>query len=144
MISAADEAACAALVRRSARCVDSNDLDGLCDCFAPDAVLVRPSGQRIEGREAIREAYAGRDPQRLTVHVLADIACEAISADQVQVFSRVLLYQGVRAQDNGPVPPQAKAVGSFEDHLLRVGHRWQIVRRVACFQFYWTPPQPLA
>lgn len=140
MIGAADEAACVALVRRSAHCVDRNDLDGLCACFAADAVLVRPSGQRIEGRPAIRAAYAGRDPQRLTVHVLADIACEPISADEARVFTRVLLYQGERVVGAGPVPPQSQAVGSFEDRLLRVDHRWQIAQRVACFQFHWTPP----
>lgn len=139
-MSTEDLAACAAVVRRTVRCVDANAIDDLCDCFAPDAVLVRPSGQRLEGRQAIHDAYAQRDPQRLTVHVLADIDCNAVSDDEMNVFSRVLLYQGVRGETHGPVPPQSQAVGSFEDRLVRVAHQWRIVQRVACFQFLWTPP----
>ncbi|WP_137919266.1 nuclear transport factor 2 family protein [Hydrogenophaga sp. 2FB] len=140
-MSAEDLAACVAVVRRTARCVDANALDDLCDCFAPDAVLVRPSGQRLEGRQAIRDAYAQRDPHRLTVHVIADTDGHAVSEDEMNVFSRVLLFQGLRGETHGPVPPQSQAVGSFEDRLVRVAHKWQIVQRVACFQFLWTPPQ---
>lgn len=143
-MSTEDLAACVAVVRRTARCVDANAIDDLCDCFAPDAVLVRPSGQRLEGRQAIRDAYAQRDPHRLTVHVIADIDGDAVSVDEVKMFSRVLLFQGLRGETHGPVPPQSQAVGSFEDRLVRVAHKWQIVQRVACFQFLWTPPQPPA
>lgn len=139
-MSAENQAACAAVVRRTARCVDANELEGLCDCFAEGAVLVRPSGQRLEGRQAIRDAYAGRDPTRLTVHVIAEVACEAVSDDEMNVFSRVLLYQGARGDTSSPVPPKSQAVGSFEDRIVRVAHKWQIVQRVACFQFLWTPP----
>eukprot|EP01031_Cornospumella_fuschlensis_P010959 gene10959-13402_t len=62
----AAEAACRALVLRGADAVDGGDAQGFAASFAPDGTLVRPDGSVLQGRAAIAQAYAARDPDRLT------------------------------------------------------------------------------
>jgi uncharacterized protein (TIGR02246 family) len=38
--------------------INARDLDGLIALFSPDALLLAAGGQRLEGRDAIREFYA--------------------------------------------------------------------------------------
>ena len=61
-----DRMACRELIERSARCVDDGDARAFAELFTENAILVRPSGQALQGREAIFQTYAGRPPERIT------------------------------------------------------------------------------
>ena len=54
--------ACRDLVLRSAAAVDTNDARRVADLFVEDGELVRPNGETMRGRDAIRASYAPSDP----------------------------------------------------------------------------------
>ena len=66
LIQAAHEQAIQALIVRVGWAIDHGDMDALVSCLHPDVAFVRPDGQVLQGPQAVRDAYARRDPDRLT------------------------------------------------------------------------------
>jgi uncharacterized protein (TIGR02246 family) len=131
------EAACRALVLQGADAVDAGDAAGFAELFVPDGVLVRPNGSVLQGRAAIAAAYAARDPDRLTQHlisnqqVLVDLATGIASAR-----CKVLLWTGRHSTPHTPQGRVADAltqVGEFEDTLVQTADGWRLRRREARF-----------
>lgn len=128
-----------AVVLASARLVDAQDWRGFADLFADDAQLIRPDGSLMQGREAVFNAYAARDPERLTQHVITNHEVEVLSAQQAHSRCLVLLWSGKRSDApsaKGRPADAAQQLGEFVDQLTRTPEGWRIARREARFMWH--------
>lgn len=132
--------ACGDVIERSARCVDDGDAHGIAALFAEDGVLQRPSGEPLQGREAIRASYAARPAERITRHLVTNTVINLQSDGSAHAKSRVLLWSGSSDTPDSPFGRQAQPrelVGEFDDLLQRQSDgAWRIVRRTASFALY--------
>lgn len=132
--------ACQERVFRAAACADANDAAALAECFAEDAVLLRPNAEPLEGRAAIRAAYQQRPVDRMTRHLVTNLLVEVESPERARARSYVLLWAGSTGDAPTPSgrPAQARQmVGEFEDRFVRTAEgRWLIERREARFTLY--------
>jgi len=130
----AAERACERLVLDSAWYNDHRDWARLAGLYAPDARLVRPSGEVIEGRDAIESSYRSASADRRTRHVCANIRVSLDGADVASGDTVVLLYAwtGTETEGSGDLPPvAAPALGEFTDTFVRLGDGWRIASRRA-------------
>lgn len=129
--------ACREVIELSAQHADSGDAEALSRLFTDDAVLVRPSGAVLHGREAIRQSYAERPAHRITRHLLAGCVLSVTEDGQARARSRVLLWTGssdAPASQFGRPADARQIVGEFDDHLERMPDgTWRIARREASF-----------
>lgn len=136
----AAEAACRALVLQGVEAVDSGDAAGLAAIFLPDGLLVRPDGSLLHGRAAIASAYAMRDPERLTQHLLCNQQVKVdLAAGAALVRSKVLLWTGRHSTPHTPKGRAADAltqVGELVDILAHTTEGWRISSRQAQFILY--------
>ncbi len=134
------DAACRAVVIEAARAVDAGDAAAFAALFCDDGVLVRPDGSRMQGPQAIAAAYAARDPDRLTRHLICNqLVRWSADGTRATVFSTVLLWTG---RHSSPATPQGRVadamsqVGEFEDLMALTLHGWRIQERQARFVLY--------
>lgn len=130
------EDACRRLVLQAAHCADHHDADGLAALFTADAVLQRPQGAPLRGREAIRAAYAARPPDRLTRHLVTQTRVSLVSPTEATAHSLVMLWSGSTEDAEGPQGRPARGpalVGEFDDRLVLGPDGWAFARRVARF-----------
>jgi uncharacterized protein (TIGR02246 family) len=129
------ERACERLVIDSATHNDQRDWPALAALYADDGVVVRPDGQRLEGRAAIEAAYASGSPDRVTRHVCANLRVHVDGPDSAHATTVVVIVAGVRADDpdaaNGVVPDERHAVGEFADRFVHTASGWRIAERRA-------------
>lgn len=133
------EAACRALVIGSAAAADDQDWQRLAGCYSVDATLVRPGGPELHGREAIRAAYASRDPDRLTEHLICNLLVTFETERCAQARCKVLLWSGRRSDPTSPRGRPAdplQQVGAFLDRVVLTDEGWRIARREASFRLY--------
>ncbi|MDH4393882.1 MAG: nuclear transport factor 2 family protein [Aquabacterium sp.] len=138
------EWACRSLVLRAAALADAGQADGLAALFTPDALLTRPNGVALRGREAIARAYHDRPAHRITAHLVCGTLFDAVGAHQARATSHVLLWVGDARTACGPKGRAAEAqqiVGRFIDHFVADADGWRIAERVACFDLH-TPAGP--
>ncbi len=136
----AAEAECRAVVLQGADAVDSGDAAGFAALFEPEGTLVRPDGSVLQGRAAIAQAYASRDADRLTQHLVCN---QHVTVDlptgTAQARSKVLLWIG---RHSSPVTPQGRPadaitqVGELVDALVHTPEGWRIRHRQARFLLY--------
>jgi ketosteroid isomerase-like protein len=132
------EQACRDLVQQAAARTDAQDHAGFAALFTPGAVLVRPNGQSLLGREAIEASYRARPADRITRHLLCGTVFGACEADAAQATTQVLLWSGDAESELGPFgrrSPQ-QVLGAFEDRLEHTPEGWRIAHRVASFTLY--------
>jgi uncharacterized protein (TIGR02246 family) len=129
------ERACERLVVDSATHNDRRDWPALAALYAEDGVVVRPNGQRVEGRAAIEAAYAAGAPDRVTRHVCANLRVHVDGPDAAHATTVVLIVAGTRTDDrdvaHGVVPNERHAVGEFADRFVRTDAGWRIAERRA-------------
>ena len=134
------EAACRALVLRAADAVDGGDAQGFAALFVSDGTLVRPDGSVLQGRAAIAQTYASRDPDRLTQHLVCNQQVSVdLQAGTAKVSSKVLLWTGRHSSPSTPQGRPADAtsqVGEFVDQLVYTPEGWRVRRRRAQFILY--------
>lgn len=127
------------LVLRSVDCVDRHDAAGFAALFAPDATLVRPNGQPLHGRDAIRTAYEQRPKDRITRHLVTNTLVEQESPGSASARSYVLLWSGAthdKAGQHGR-PVTSQALGEFDDRLVADAEgNWLIRERRASFTLH--------
>jgi uncharacterized protein (TIGR02246 family) len=136
----AAEAECRALVLQAADAVDRADANAFAALFVADGTLVRPDGSLLQGRAAIAAAYAARDPDRLTQHLVSNqlVTLQPDGATAL-VRSKVLLWSG---RHSAPLTPQGRAadalsqVGEFVDAMEFSAEGWRIRRREAHFVLF--------
>jgi uncharacterized protein (TIGR02246 family) len=132
------EQACRDLVVRAAHCTDSHRHEDFAALFAPDAVLTRPGGEPLRGREAILASYRTRPVDRITRHLVTGSVIELASATQARGLSYVLLWGGDLTDAEGPSgrPARRQVMGEFEDVFSLTAEGWRIARRDARFVLY--------
>lgn len=136
----AAQAECRALVLRGVEAVDGGDAMGFASLFLPDGVLVRTDGSVLHGPQEIGRAYAARDPDRLTQHLICNQVVE-LDTETGSALSRckVLLWS---AQRSAPLTPQGRRanammqVGEFLDVMQNTSNGWRIRSRKAQFILY--------
>ena len=128
--------ACQDTVIATARAVDAQDHAALAQLFTPDGILVRPDGQEAQGRAAIEAAYAARDPDRMTLHLLTNFRVEPLGHGAARASCAVLLRTSRHSAEGGPRGRPADAaqlLGEFQDELVLTPEGWRIRRREARF-----------
>jgi uncharacterized protein (TIGR02246 family) len=136
------EKACRDLVVAAAAAVDLQDYNALVQLFTPDATLTRPDGVVLTGHQAIHAAYAARDPDRLTQHLVSNHVVE-VAPDHTTAHSHcaILLWSGQRTSllsAKGRLADVQQQVGEIADSLVLQADGWRIQTRVA--RFNWVRP----
>lgn len=132
--------ACQTLVLRAAAAADGGDPVALANLFTADAVLERPNSAPIQGREAIRAAYAERPVDRLTRHLVTGTLVTPHGDTEASARSLVLLWSGSLKDPPGPAGRPAasrQVVGEFHDRLVRTPEGWRIAARQALFVLFY-------
>lgn len=93
------EQACRHFVLASVEAVESQHHGAFTHRFTPEGVLIRPDGQRLEGRAAIEQAYAQRDPNR---HLITKHRLTLNGSAQASSRCSVLLWSGRHSDVAGP------------------------------------------
>lgn len=131
---------CQAVVLAAAGAVDGRDHAAFAALFAQDGVLLRPDGSEMRGRAAIEAAYAVRDPDRLTRHLLSNQRVQVdLNAGTAQVASTVQLWTGKHSDAVTPRGRPADAlqqIGEFRDQLVKTDEGWRLARREAWFTLF--------
>lgn len=132
------EQACRDLVQQAAARTDAQDHEGFVALFTHDAVLQRPGGAALVGREAILASYRERPANRLTRHLLCGTLFEACTAEAASAVTQVLLWSGDANDAPGPFgrPSPRQVLGQFEDGFVHTAEGWRIGHRVASFTLY--------
>ena len=121
------ERTCERLVIDSARFNDEREWAALAGLYAPDGVVVRPNGQRLEGRVAIEAAYAAGSPDRVTRHLCTNLRVDVDGPDAAHGTTTVLIVSGTRSGDSDVT----YRVGEFADRFERTQEGWKIAERRA-------------
>ena len=121
------ERACERLVVDSARLNDERQWAELANLYTPTGVVVRPNGQRLEGREAIEAAYAAGSPDRVTRHLCTNLRVDVDGPDAAHATTTVLIVAGTRSDDSDVT----YRVGEFGDRFERTDEGWKIAERRA-------------
>jgi uncharacterized protein (TIGR02246 family) len=121
------ERACERLVADSAVFNDQREWAALAALYTADGVVVRPNGQRLEGRETIEAAYAGGAPDRVTRHLCANVRVDVDDADSAHATTTVLIVSGTRGDDSNVT----FRAGEFADRFVRTDEGWRIAERRA-------------
>lgn len=130
------EQACRRIVLETARAVDEQDYAAFAQLFTSDGILLRPDGSQLEGRAAIEQAYARRDPNRLTRHLITNHGVIVHDANRATSRCGVLLWTGWHSDASGPNGRRAnpeQIVGEFLDELALTPEGWRIRHRQARF-----------
>ena len=139
MTGAAHEQAIHAQIVRLGWAIDHGDLEVLASCLHADVTFVRPDGQTLQGPQAVCGAYAQRDPDRITRHLLSNVHLTWSSPDRVQAHSAVLLWTG-RLSDAktaaGRPADAAQKLGEHRDVWAWTAERWWLLRRQSEFVFF--------
>ena len=139
LLRAAHEQAIHALIVRVGWAIDHSDLADLANCLHPDVVFVRPDGQALQGPQAVCDAYAQRQPDRMTRHLLSNVHLVWTSPDRVQSKAMVLLWTGRLSDDKTaagrPADPVQK-LGEHHDVWAFEAGRWGLLRRQSEFVFF--------
>jgi len=139
LMRAAHEQAIHALIVRLGWAIDQGDLEALSACLHPEVVFVRPDGQALEGPQAVRQAYAQRDPDRITRHLLSNVFLTWLTPERVQAHTSVLLWTGRLSEPSTPAGRPADAVqklGEHRDVVAWEAGRWWLLKRQSEFVFF--------
>ena len=121
------ERICERLVIDSARFNDERQWAALAGLYTADGAVVRPNGQRLEGRAAIEAAYAAGSPDRVTRHLCTNLRVDVDGPDAAHATTTVLIVAGTQSGD----PEVTSRVGEFADRFERTGEGWKIAERRA-------------
>lgn len=125
------ERACERLSFAYAAAADEGRHSRLADLFTPDGLFAVPD-LRLEGREAIRRFFVGREAltDLRTLHVLTNIAVDVRSPGTADGLVYLTLYRRRSAEPGVPVSTTRPALlGRYRDRYARVGSRWLFASR---------------
>jgi 3-phenylpropionate/cinnamic acid dioxygenase small subunit len=118
------------MLARYAGAFDTNDLDGLRDCFTPDAEFEVSGGAGVAvGRDAVvselARLRARHEPGATTPwHLISTLSIVSTGADTVSARSRFML---VVSERDGP--PALVSVGWYSDEIVNSDGAWRLRRR---------------
>ena len=116
------ERACERLIVDSARFNDARQWAALAGLYTRTGVVVRPNGQRLEGREAIEAAYAAGPPDRVTCHLCTNLRVDVDGPDDAHATTTVMV-----------VAEGSSRIGEFVDRFERTHEGWKIAERRTAF-----------
>jgi uncharacterized protein (TIGR02246 family) len=107
--------------------MDEDDIDMLAGCFTDDGVVTIGSGDRVEGREAIRAHFAQRRVRRrangqLPRHVVTNTVMVEGDSREAKVVSYIV---GVMTEATRTIV----SAGRYNDHFVRESDQWLIKER---------------
>jgi hypothetical protein len=125
------ERACERLSYDFAATADEGRHSQLANLFTADGLFAIPD-LRLEGREAIRRFFVGREAltDLRTLHVLTNIMVDVRSPDAAHGLVYLTLYRRRSAERGVPVPTTRPALlGRYRDRYAREGSRWLFASR---------------
>lgn len=131
--------ACRELIMQTAAYADAGDFDAMTQQFSSAAILQRPGGEPLEGRDAILASYRARPAERISQHLLLGTRFTHVSAEQASAITQVQLWNALSTDAPGPFgrPARGRAlVGHFKDELCLENGEWKIQRREAGFDMF--------
>ena len=127
--------ACERLVLDSAAFNDEADWAALAELYSIDAVLTRPSGQVIEGRDAIERSYRSGSTDRRTRHICSNVrvTVDRSSAASASASTLVQLYAWTAPPEATDALPSigTATIGEFADTFVLTEDGWRIASRTA-------------
>jgi SnoaL-like domain len=108
--------------------LDDGRTDDVVATFCLDGVCDIPGMGTHEGRDALREAYAGWAPRRPQRHLVLNTLVTTWSSDEAEAISDVIFIL------KGASGWAIQLVGRYHDTLHRDGGTWRFHRRVAAFE----------
>ena len=117
------ERVCERLILDFAYFSDHREYESLGSLFTEAGIMVRPSGARLEGRDAIIAAYKATPADRITRHICTNIRITVDSVDRARGITYATVYS------NSATPK----VGEFEDTFERTREGWRIAIQSARF-----------
>lgn len=131
------ERACERVVLDSVHYNDSGDFAAMAALFTVDAVLHRPSGAPLTGRDAIVASYRQRPADRITRHICSNMRVTLLEDGKAHVLTYALLYAAdasATPDRHFGVPAEPRhLVGEFADTLVCTDEGWRICERVGRF-----------
>ena len=132
------EQQCRDLVLTAARLTDSGDHKRFAQLFVANAILRRPNGSVLTGRESILKSYQERPDDRMTCHLIVSTLLTSCRASFASATSQVLLWSGRKSDIRGTYgqPADRQIVGVFNDEFEKTDDGWQFSARKAEFLLY--------
>jgi hypothetical protein len=130
------ERACERLILEFVRRLDLGEPGTVAELFTPDGVWEWPhGGRRVQGRDALRDYFAGRPADRLSRRMCTNILVTVDSAATAGATTYFATYR-VDGYPGGMVPPRLPAnVGHYEDTFRKAGGEWLLARRRTVLPF---------
>lgn len=128
-----------ALIVQVGWCLDHGQLQALPEVLHPQVEWARPDGQVLRGPAAVVAAYAARDPQRITRHLLSPMHLQWLADDVACAHSTVLLWSGDGSEaltPSGRAAHPEQKLGEHRDELVLEQGRWWLRRRQSSFVLY--------
>lgn len=132
------ERACEKLILALADYTDRGDYEAALGLFTDDAVMDR-DGERFVGIESLRAAYAARPQNRVTCHILSNIAVEASGAQAATSRAMVTVYRHRGSGNSKPLAPYPlpgpETIGEYRDRFVLTPSRWRFAERITRTMF---------
>jgi 3-phenylpropionate/cinnamic acid dioxygenase small subunit len=123
------------LYARYSRTLDEKRHEEWLDCFTEDGVVEGPNFGRYGGREQLRQflvKYRSETKMFQMRHVISNLEVE-IQGDSATGSCYILHYRTYRGH------PELSAIGSYHDHLRKVGGKWLFADRKATWDYSGSP-----
>ncbi|MCP1711973.1 ketosteroid isomerase-like protein [Kerstersia gyiorum] len=131
--------ACRELLLHTAALADQGDFQAMAAQFSADAVLQRPGGEPLQGRQAILDSYLTRPAERISMHLILGTRFLSVQADRVSAITQIQLWNALSTDSPGPFGRPARGrelVGHFNDEFRLEDGAWKIQRREAGFDLF--------
>lgn len=116
--------------------LDDGRTDDVVATFCPDGVMDLPGMGRFEGREAIREAYAGWEPRRPQRHLVLNTLITSWDEHEATATSDLVFLLKASAAESGDAADEGwkvQLVGRYQDVLHHDDGTWRFHQRTAEF-----------
>ena len=118
------------VIYRYAYCYDTNDVDGLVDCFCPDAKLFpRPGGPPCQGRNDLAAYFTEARGRRVTLgqqprHMISGVTVLEQADAGVRTMCNMTL---ILTWSDGHA--EVDHAGQYRDLFVAVGEAWKFAER---------------
>ncbi|MCX4704538.1 nuclear transport factor 2 family protein [Streptomyces sp. NBC_01373] len=116
-----------AAIAAYAQALDTNRVDDLAELFTPDGVSEIAGMATFEGRDAIRQGYAGFASTQPQLHLVANTVVTSCTEDEATAVSNLAFFQ------RGDSGWAVQLVGRYDDTLRRQDGVWRFHKRVTTF-----------
>jgi uncharacterized protein (TIGR02246 family) len=126
-IDASVAAAVQTAIAAYAQALDAGRTDDIADLYTPDGVAEIVGMAKFEGREAIRQGFAGFTPQQPQLHLIANTVVTSATEDEATATSNLAFFA------RGDAGWTVQMVGHYDDVLRRQDGEWRFRQRVTTF-----------